>query len=208
MTLLDYQLEKFYKESAARPKRKFEETETSFSRDIFWYNRSELSRQADKIDSTRRITYEDHRKAVETATNIMKATTQHDIAMAILTHRFFAQYRADVFAGEGTFYTDYAFVIKKIATLFNHTHGKVNTTNIPSALKEFKGPTLVQINHAAGEVTAVKVPESEFTLNEWAIKFNQNAPESTSYRAINLDTQLVDVLGNKLPQIRSAKPFK
>ena len=208
MTLLDYQLEKFYKASAARPKRKFEETETSFNRDIFWYDRSELSRQADKTDDNKRVTYEDHRKAVETAVNIMQAKSQHEIAMAILTHRFFAQYRADVFAGEGSFYTDYAFVLKKIATLFNHTHGKIRTANIPLALKEFKEPTLVQINHAAGTVTKVKVPESEFTLNEWAIKFNQNAPESTSYRAINLDTQLVDVLGNKLPQIRSAKSFK
>ena len=64
MELLDYQLERFYKESAARPKRKFEETETSFDRRVYWYDRSELIRQADKANTDRRITYEDHRKAV------------------------------------------------------------------------------------------------------------------------------------------------
>ena len=179
-------LMEFLKDIPNKPPRKDDDSITTWNRDIYLYNRDELSRQADKTDDNKRVTYEDHRKAVETAINIMQAKSQHEIAMAILTHRFFAQYRADVFAGEGSFYTDYTFIIKKVATLFNHAHGKVNVANIPSALKEFKEPTLVQINHATGTITKVKVPASEFTLNEWAIKFNQNAPESTSYRVAGM----------------------
>lgn len=186
MTPLDYELEQFYQRIAERPQRKFEETLTSFNRDIFWYDRSELSRQADKANSNKRITYEDHRKAVETAINMMKAEQPHEIALTILTNRFFAQYRADAFSGEGSFISDYTFIIKKIDMLYNHKHGTVNATNIPSALKAFTEPTLVQINHIAGDVKKVTVPESDFTLNEWAIKFNANAPESTSYRVAGM----------------------
>ena len=186
MTQLDYDLERFYKAVAARPPRKFEETLTSFNRDIFWYDRTETDRQTAKKDDNIKVTYEDHRKAVETAVNIMNVTTPHDIAMTILTNRFFAQYRADAFSGTGSFLSDYAFIIKKVAALFNHTHTKVRTSNIPSVLKEITEPTLVQINHLAGEVKKISVPTDQFTLNEWAIKFNANAPESTSYRVAGL----------------------
>lgn len=186
MTLIDYHLEKFYRTAAERPPRKNEETITTFNRDIFFYDRSELSRQADKADENKRITYEDHRKAVETAVNIMGASTQHEIAMTILTHRFFAQYRSDVFAGEGSFTSDYTFIIQKIGMLYNSTNSKITTNSIPSALKMYTEPTLVQINHISGDVTKVNIPDSAFTLNEWAIKFNANAPESTSYRITGL----------------------
>ena len=120
----------------------------------------------------------------------MKAETQHEIAMTILTHRFFAQYRADAFAGESNFASDYSFILKKIALLYNPTSSKLKTSTIPSALKEFTKPTLVQLNHIAGTVTKVNVPSDKFTLNEWAIKFNANAPESTSYRIAGMKVGL------------------
>jgi hypothetical protein len=180
MTELDYKLEKLYKKLASKPPRKDEETITSFNRDIFWYNRTETDRQTNKI-STVKVTYEDHRKAIETAINIMKAETPHEIAMTILTHRFFAQYRADAFSGMGSFYTDYTFLLKKIGTVYNHSTSIINTSTIPAALKNITEPTLVQLNHAVGIMTKVKVPSNNFTLNEWAIKFNKNAPESTTY---------------------------
>jgi len=188
MTSTDLQLEAHYKNVGARPQRKFEETITSFVRDIFWYNKDELSRQADraeKIDNTK-VTYEDHRKVVEIAVHVMNKSTQHDIAMCILTNRFFKDYRARAFAGEGDFYLDYGFLISKIAMLFNPTTSRIKKINLLSQLQSYDEPTLVQINHITGDVTEVTAPEGDITLNSWAIKLNESANESTSYRLVGL----------------------
>lgn len=185
MTSTDYKLEQLYKSIADRPQRKFEDTITTFNRDIFWYNRDELHRQVENTN-TERITYETHRKVIETAVNIMRKDTPHDIALCILTHRFFAAYRANVFAGEGTFTTDYTFLLTKISMIFNQSTGTIPKTNIAAKLKEYKKPTLVQVNHITGTVSEVITPDTGETLNEWAIKFNQGAPVSTSYRIAGL----------------------
>ena len=187
MTSLDVQLEQFYKSIGDRPPRKNEETLTHFDRAIYWYDKDELSRQADRASANTytKITYEDHRKSVETAVNIMRKSTQHEIAMCILTHRFFKDYRAKVFAGEGSFVTDYSFLISKIAMLFNPTTNTIKRVSIASKLKEYTTPTLVQINHISGDVSSVNVPSCK-TLNEWASALNQGAPESTSYRLAGL----------------------
>ena len=192
MTPTDFALETFFKKTVAkRPQRKNEETITRWDRDVFWYDRDELSRQADRAEKLNdtRVTYEDHRKAIETAVNILRKDTQHDIAMTILTNRFFKDYRAKVFAGEGSFKIDYSFLVVKIGTVFNPTTSRItggNTTSLASKISQFTTPTLIQINHITGTVSTVTVPGTKFTLNEWAVKFNENANESTSYRVAGM----------------------
>ena len=176
MTSIDVQLEKHYKAIGDRPGRKDEETLTSWDRNIYYYTRD--NRQVKTGD---KVTYEDHRKVIEIAINILHKDTQHDIAMCILTHRFFTDYRNKVFAGEGSFIADYSFIIRKVGTLFNPTTSQIITSSIGTKLKEYTTPTLVQINHIVGEVTKVKTPSTSRTLNEWAALFNQGAPESTTY---------------------------
>jgi len=187
MTSVDYQLEKHYKSIAERPQRKFEETITSFDRNIFWYNKDDVNRQ---VQGTRKkITYEDHRKAIEVAINVLGKSTQHDIAMCILIHRYFTDYRNNVFAGKGDFTSDYSFIVKKVGMLFNADTGRVTPINIASKLKDYTEPTLVQINHIAGTVTEVNTPDTGETLNEWAIRFNKRANESTTYHVAGLSLE-------------------
>lgn len=186
MTPIDYQLEQFYKRVAERPRRKDEDTITSFNRDIFWYDRDERYRQRDGTSNTTSFNYEEHRKAIETAVNIFRKTTVHDIAMTILTNRYFANYRNSVFAGNGNFNKDYSFLVRKASMLFNSTAGRINNINITDKLKNYDKPTLVQINHITGDVTKVLLPKTSETLNEWAIKFNRNANESTTYHIAGL----------------------
>lgn len=183
MTNIDYQLEQHYKASAERPLRKGEETITSFDRDVFLYNRDEVARQAEKANrtGTSKVTYEDHRKAVETAVLVLGAASQHEIAMYILTHRHFAEYRKNNFAGEGNFVLDYSYVLRKIGELYNPSKSQLTTTNIASKLATYTEPTLLQINHITGVVKPVNVPTDKFTLQEWAAKFNAAAVESTTY---------------------------
>jgi len=184
MTLIDYQLEKYFQNVAKRPPKKFEETLTTFDRNIFWYNRDEIQRQYQ--NTPLKTTYEDHRKAIEVSVNMMGKTTQHEIAMCILTHRYFSNYRNSVFTGTGDFYQDYSFLVKKISMVFNSNSSRIIHTNINTKLKEFIEPTLVQVNHISGDVTKVALPKTIETLNEWAIKFNENACESTTYHVAGL----------------------
>lgn len=192
MIQTDFILENFLRNTVAkRAQRKNEDTITTFDRDIFWYDRDELERQADRADtlSDTRITYEDHRKVIETAVNMMRRETQHDISMAILTHRFFKDYRAKVFSGEGSFRLDYGFLVTKVAMIFNAATSRVtgNSVSIAGKLAQYTVPTLVQINHITGSVQSVSVPTgNDITLNEWAQRFNDNANESTSYRVAGL----------------------
>lgn len=178
MTTTDLQLEQHYKAVGNRPPRKFEETITSWNRDAFWYNRDKSVREINNVNTT----YEDHRKVIETAINIMGKTTQHDIAMCILTNRFFANYRASVFGKEKNFITDYTFLVKKIGVLFNPTTGTIKSSTIHSKLQEYTEPTVVQLNHLAGRVTDVFIkPKDNETLNELAQRLSQGSPESTTY---------------------------
>jgi len=188
MTQIDLQLEQHFRKAAQRPQRKFEETITTFDRDIFWYDRDEKLRQEEASirNGTTKVTYEDHRKAVETAVNMMRKDTQHDIAMCILTHRFFANYRKNAFAGKGGFTHDYSFIIKKVAMLFDHTTERVTGGSYHSKLRDYTKPTLVQINHITGEVTPLTPPSNKFTLQDWAAKYSANAVESTSYQVAGL----------------------
>jgi len=186
-TKLDHRLETLYKEAAKRPQRKNEDTLTKFDRNIYWYNKDGILRQSKSAD---RITYEDHRKAIETAVTIYRMDTQHDIAMCILSHRFFKDYRDKIFAGKGDFTKDYSFLLKKIVMIFNAHSGRIAPTNIKGKLAEYKEPTLVQVNHVSGDISTVNVPDTGETLNEWAIKFNKNANETTTYYVTNMGDEL------------------
>ena len=182
MTAIDLQLEQHFKKVAERPRRGLEETNTYFNRDMFWYDRDGVNRQAEQhLINNERVTYDDHRRAIETAILMMGKESKHDIAMCILTHRAFASYRANAFKGEGSFATDFSFIIKKIAALVTNDGLRTFRTSYISQLKEFTEPTLVQINHIAGVVTPVTVASDKFTLNEWAKRYNAGAPESTTY---------------------------
>jgi len=187
MTIRDTILEEFYKTIPNKPVSKNDTSLCSFDRNIYYYDRDEVARQAELAECTpEKITYEDHRKAIETAVNMMRKDSQHDIAMNILTHRFFKNYRARAFRGNGSFTEDYSFLITKIAMVFNYTTGTVNRINLPSSLKSYTEPTLVQINHITGTVTEVNVPGNKFTLNEWQSKFSAQANESTTYRLVGI----------------------
>jgi len=183
MTELDIKLEELYKAIPDKPKDKNDESITKWDRNVYLYDRDEVARQADAVErnGTGNYSYANHRQAVETAVNMLHKNTSHDIAMCILTHRFFKDYRNTVFAGEGTFYSDYTFVIKKIEMLFNNTTNRLVTVNISSKLAAFGKPTLVQVNHIMGIVKPVTIPTTLGTLQQSAHKLNLGAPESTTY---------------------------
>jgi len=180
MNAIDFELEQLYKTAGSHLQRKGEDTLTSWDRDIYWYDRDEVNRQA-ATATTSKVTYEQHRKAVETAVNMMRKSTPHEVAMCILTHRFFTAYRSSLFGGEGNFITDYTAIIKRVGALFNGQAGKLMTISISTKLAEFKVPTLVLVNHISGYVKKVSVPSAKFTLTEWALKYNENCVESSSY---------------------------
>jgi len=188
MTTIEYELEQHYKSIAKRPLRKDEDTITKFDRNIYLYNIDEVPRQQEANERAIKQTtnYEDHRKVVETAVTMLKQHTQHDIAMTILTHRFFADYRSKTFAGKGNFTIDYTFIIKKVGALFSHNTETVTKSSIAMKLAEYTKPTLVQVNHLAGIVSEVSKLPWNTTLNDQAIKLNFGAPESTSYMVAGL----------------------
>lgn len=180
---IDARLEQHLINIAKRPQRKFEETLTSFNRDIFWYSHG-VEPGHQQINP--KINYETHRKMIETAVTVLKADTPHDIALKLLMHRFFSEYRKSVFIQSGTFTEDFSYMLKKVDLIFNVSTGMIRRVNIQEKLAEYKTPTLVQINHATGTVSKVTVPNMNFTLNEWAIKFNNVANETTSYHIAGL----------------------
>ncbi len=189
MAQQDYILEQFYKSIADRPKDKNNEVNTFFVRDIYYYDRDEVARQqriAERSETSAPLTYEQHRAAVETAVTLLRVATPHDVALKILSHRFFAQYRTRLFEGEGNFNADYSYLLLKVSTLFDASNTKVIRSNIATKLREFKTPTLVSINHIAGVVETVRVPSDKFTLNEWAQRYSAGAPESTTYAVAGL----------------------
>ena len=188
MTATDYKLMDFFQNTVAkRPQRKFEETITYFDREMYLYDKDPSIKENNKttIDFSQ-VHYEDHRKAIEAAVSILHKRTPREIAMAILTHRFFKNYRNKVFPKTSKFYDNYTFLLQKINTMFNTSTQTLHKTNISAKLTAFKTPTLVQINHATGTVTPVNVPKNKFTLNEWAQKFNFGAPASTTYGVYGL----------------------
>jgi len=184
----DILIEQFFKSIADRKPDKNDETITTFDRNIFWYDRDEVQRQQRAVDQsgTSPVTYETHRAAVEMAYIILHKTTPHDIAMIILTHRAFANYRKNVFSGKGSFNKDYSYLIKKASTLINpHTSQLINS-NVRQKLSSFTTPTLVAINHIVGSVEEVTTPSIDLTLQEWAHRYNAGSPESTTYMVAGL----------------------
>ena len=186
MKNIDYILEEFYKSIPNRPKDKNDETITTFNRDIFWYDRDNVSRQTFKKE---KLTFEDHRKAVSTAVHILHKETPHEVALAILSHRFFEDYRNRLFGGKGNFYHDYSLLIRKISALFNGSNSQfIVINNLNSKLAEYTTPTLVSINHINGDVSEVKNLPPVYSLLEWANKLNAGAVSSTTYRVVGLPT--------------------
>jgi len=186
ITERDMQLEAFFKNTVAtRPQRKFEETITWWDRRVFWYDKDEVARQArDVAKDNTKVTYEDHRIAVETAVSIFGAKSPHSIAMEILSSRHFRPYRAKAFGGVGTYNNDYSFIIKKISVLFNPHKAHIIRSSAATKLAAMEGPALVQINHITGDVTKVVLPKSTNTIARWEALFNMSAPESTTYKAV------------------------
>lgn len=178
MTHLDYFLEQHWLNASARPAPKGSETITTFNRDIYWYNKDMITRQH---ATTERVTYQDHRQAIESAILVLGKTTQHAIALTVMSHRFFNDYRNKAFQGTWDFYKAYSFLVRKAGAISETPLTRVSAGSIKAKLKEYSTPTLVQVNHITGALSVVSLPESRFTLNEWAIKFNASANESTTY---------------------------
>jgi len=148
------------------------------------YDRDDVNRQIPPVDA--KATYEDHRKAIGTATVMFRMKTQHDIAMCILTNRFFEAYRNKAFQGLGGFTKDYSFLLKKIGMVHDFQKETVPTLSISAKLATFTTPTVVQINHIVGSVEPVNLPDA-LALTEWAKALNSSANESTSYRVVGLE---------------------
>jgi len=159
------------------------DTITYTDRRIFWYINDEVARQeaiAEREDLGR-VTYEDHRKAIETAVYVLKQTTQKDIALTIMSHRFFKLYRAKAFRGDGDFYTDYSFLVTKVGMIFTANTSKIVPISAAAKLQAYTEPTLVQINYITGTTKPITLPKSKLTLQQWCDKFNSQANESTVY---------------------------
>lgn len=183
ITKIDLAKEKALKEWADQTPSKNQKHTRHFNRDQFYYNLDEIERQAVIAARTPgiRVTYEDHIKAVKTARFVLNKDNQHDIVMCILSHRWFKDYRAKAFKGNGSFKEDFAFVAAKIGNIVDTTATKIIPTDTHEKLAKFTTPTLVQVNHLAGTVQKVKVNTHTSTLQEWAKKFNEGASETTTY---------------------------
>ena len=183
ITKEDLSREQSLKEWAAQSPSKNQKHNRLFSRDQFYYNLDEVERQAAIAARTPgiRVTYEDHIKAVKTARFMLNKDNQHDITMSILSHRWFKDYRAKAFKGNGSFREDFAFVATKVGNIVDTTATKIIPMDIQDKLATFKKATLVQINYLAGTVQEVNVKTVTSTLQEWASKFNEGASETTRY---------------------------
>lgn len=182
ITAHDIQMEKLLREASAAPRYKGATHTVRFDRDIFYYNKDEVERQkvlADRIADAK-VTYEDHIKAVNTARFMLGKDTAAEIAMAILTHRWFKDYRARAFKGSGSFREDFGFVVSRVGNIVNHRTGAVIKPDIKKRLEEYTEPTLVQINHLANSIEIIQVPGT-LPLQEWASKLNKEASETTTY---------------------------
>lgn len=178
--------EKLYRimdKSTLGAKKPRQEVITRFDRDIYYYNRDEVTRQdkAASAGATDRVTYEDHRRAINVAVNMFRKSASNEIAMCILTHRYFKDYRTKVFLGKGTFITDFQFIIKRVGMIFDDNTSRIIPANIKAKLEIFTKPTLVQINFIIGAVDVITPTSTKFTLAQWAERYNANAPESTKY---------------------------
>lgn len=172
--------EQHIREYANRPAPKYIDTITTFNRDIFWYT-GETSTSPRKP-----VTFKDHRAAIETAVNLYKVKYPHEIALCILTTRFFKSYRYNTFGNSDSFNDNYGFLIRKISSIFNVKTGNIHRINVNDKLKNYTEPTLVQINYISGDVKSIKLPTDKLTLNEWAIKLQEGAPISTIYAVAGL----------------------
>lgn len=163
------------------PSRAFVRQDTSTKSAAYLYNKDEVAKQKEAFTGEVRVTYEDHIRVINIARNELKKDTQLDIANAILTHRFFKQYRINTFQGKGSYLKDLQFILARIGNVFDHNSSKVITKDVSHYVKGFVEPTLVQVNHLASTVSKVNLPKSSRTLEEWAVLFNKDAPESTVY---------------------------
>ena len=182
ITQRDLEIEKLLKEMSEKPLHKNATHTVRFDRDIFYYNRDEVERQkmlADRQPDAK-VTYEDHIKAVKTARFVLGKDTQAEIAMVILSHRFFKDYRAKAFKGTGSFREDFSFIVSRVGNILDHRTTKIIPADIQTKLSGYKDPTLVQVNHLVGTIETVKV-SAALTLQEWANKFNAGASETTTY---------------------------
>lgn len=182
ITKRDLEIEKLLREMSEKPLPKNAKHTVRFDRDIFYYNKDELARQtrlAERVEGVK-VTYEDHVKVVKEARFMLGKETQAEIAMAILSHRWFKNYRAAAFKGTGSFREDFSFVLSKIGNIVDHRTSKIVPPEVKGKLEAFTKPTLVQVNHLAGTVEVI-TPPAVLTLQEWAVKFNAEASEANTY---------------------------
>lgn len=163
------------------PSRAILTIDPSFSLAVFLYDKDEVRRQKEHVTQGLRITYEDHISVITTARYELKNETSLEIAKAILTHRYFKAYRANTFQGKGSFLKDLQFILQRIGPVYSHKDSKLITKDVTGLVKQFTVPTLVQVNHLASIVSPVTVPNIGKSLEDWAILFNKEAPESTVY---------------------------
>lgn len=176
--------EELFRRMAERPRRKGEDTITRFDRDIYYFDKDRASRNYSSIADESRVTYEDHRRAVETAVNMLNKRNPYDITMSILFHRFFTDYRSKVFVDEGSFHSDFTYVNYKVSTLFNFETNTVPMFNMSKRLDGIERPALVSVNHATGTVKKLNLPEIN-SLKVWAVKLNAASSETTTYLVLD-----------------------
>jgi hypothetical protein len=182
ITKRDLQIEKLLREMGDKPPHSNATHTVRFDRDIFYYNKDEVARQArlaERIDGVR-MTYEDHIRAIKIARHMLGKDTQADIAMAILSHRYFKDYRAKAFKGKGSFREDFTFIVTKVGNVLDTKTSRIIPPDVTAKLNEYKEPTLVQINHLIGSIQTVKTPTT-LSLQDWATKLNAGASETTTY---------------------------
>jgi len=162
-------------------------TDTSFTMDTYLYNKDEVLRQKEAFKKGKRVTYEDHMSVINTAKTILKKDTQLSIAKAILTHRYFKDYRINTFKGQGNYLKDLQFILLRVGNIFDAKTTKVKAYDTSETLKKYLEPTLIQINYLAKTTSKVILPtDTKLSLQEWAEKFNRNASETTTYTVIGI----------------------
>jgi len=176
--------EQYLKDWANQPKSKNQTHERVFDRDLYYYSLDEKARQAEILNRqpNSKVTYADHVKAARTAKVIFGANSQYEAIKCILTHRWFKDYRAKTFKGEGTLQDDFKFLAQRIGNIISSKTSKIIPPNIKDKIAKITTKKLVQVNYLTGSIENVKLPkDTKKTLQEWAQMFNEDSSETTVY---------------------------
>jgi hypothetical protein len=153
-----------------------------FNRAIFLYNIDEVPRQQQAVKDDIPA---DFSSIIKHSMIENKKTNSHDIIIDILTNSGFKykKFRERMFRGEGSFIKDFTAIASNIGAISESKH---RITDIREKLDSFEEGTLIQINYRTGQVSPVKIPKSNRTINEWAIAFNKKAGPNIHYAPAGL----------------------